>query len=447
VSNNYNRSFNTPGAFITQYWDGHEEENFNITKHRTVNTRSGVTTPNYQELAREGRLPMQPFSYRRYKRHGAQGERVFTDLVGDHDYGTYRNYGDWNAMAGGLSATLVATNGLTSNERDDLFDLANIKALNDIKSQKVNILQDLGEARQTLRLLTSTATRLAGAYNSFRRGNLLEAAKTLGAAKPSRRYRKKYELNVHLDGLKPRKKFGASWRPSDGSVFSPQNLSSLWLEFSYGWRPLVSSVQGAIELFNQQIVSGEIIRAESTFKNYTKEVTTGLFNTYYGWESNWVNESERTYSVKHVCYYSVADVDAVLLSQSGISNPLNLAWELVPFSFVVDWFINVGSFLSSLDATNGLAFSKGCYTTCYKVNAIKTSVSTSTIPEITACHGEQVSTVTDFQLDRVVLSDFPAPRPPGRTQRSLGLNKYLTAVALLTTIVFGKGKQPLYRMR
>jgi hypothetical protein len=447
VPNNYNRSFNTPGVSYTQGWDGEVSENYNITRHRTVDTRSGESTPNFRELKDKGQLPMLPFSYRKYKRHGAQGERLFTDLVGTHEYNTYRNYGDWNAMSGGLSETLCAPSNFTSSEKTAYLDLANTKALNDIKSQKVNILQDLGEARQTLRLLTSTAVRLAGAYQSFRRGNLLEAAKTLGAAKPSRRFRKKYELNVHMNGLKPRKSFGASWRPSDGSVFSPTNLSSLWLEFNYGWRPLVSSIQGAVELFNQQIVSGEIIRVESRSKFYDKKVDTGTFDTYYGWESNWVNESERFYSVKYVCYYTVSDVDAVLLSQAGLSNLPNLAWELVPFSFVVDWFINVGAFLSSLDATNGLAFSKGCYTTAYKINAVRTSISTSTIPEETACSGTQVSTIRDFQLNRIVLNDFPAPRPPGFTSRSLGLNKYLTAVALLTTIVYGKGGKPLYRMR
>jgi hypothetical protein len=37
----------------------------------------------------------------------------------------------------------------------------------------------------------------------------------------------------------------------------------------------------------------------------------------------------------------------------GIFNPLLIGWELVPFSFVVDWFIPVGSYLEGIDALLG----------------------------------------------------------------------------------------------
>jgi hypothetical protein len=277
---------------------------------------------------------------------------------------------------------------------------------------------------------------------------LLGAAKALGAAKPSRRFRKKYEKSKTGLFRDERKRiYGSGTSKFGDSVFSPTNLSSLWLEFNYGWRPLVSSVQGAVELFNQQLVAGELIRVQSIWRTFEDKEDTGTWEVYYGWKSDWINKSECNYSVKHVLYYTVSDVAAVTLSQAGLSNLPNLAWELVPFSFVVDWFINVGAFLSSLDATNGLSFVKGCYTTCYKVNATRTSESISTIPDETACSGTMISTIKDFRLNRYVLTDFPSPRPPSFTQRSLGLNKYLTSVALLTSIVFGGGKQPLYRMR
>lgn len=453
MSNDYNRSFNTPGVHFTKYWDDSVVENTNITKHRTLDTRSGATTPGYIEKAREGTLPMQPFSYRKYMRHGAVGERKFTDLVGTHDYGTYINYGDWNCMSGGISETQASGDFWNASERDSFSDLATVKALGDIKRQKVNILQDLGEARQTLSLLTLTVRRLVSSYKQFRTGNILGAAKTLGSTRPSRRFIKKYRrLMVTRKGLSGRytTKIKTVRRTTgkNDDVFTPTNLSSLWLEFSYGWRPLFSSVQGAIDLFQQQIVSGEIIRVESKYKNHEVKTSTGTFDTYYGWKSDWVNESDHVYTVKHVVYYTVSDVSAATSSQAGLTNLPNLGWELVPFSFVVDWFINVGSWLSSLDATNGLAFVKGCKTTCYKVNSVRTNSSSSTIPTVTACEGVQVSTLRDFRLTREVLNDFPStPWTPSFTTRSLNLQKYLTSVALLTTLVYGKGKRPLYRMR
>jgi hypothetical protein len=41
------------------------------------------------------------------------------------------------------------------------------------------------------------------------------------------------------------------------------------------------------------------------------------------------------------------------LSALGITNPLLIAWEVVPYSFVVDWVLPVGTWLESLDALLG----------------------------------------------------------------------------------------------
>jgi hypothetical protein len=43
----------------------------------------------------------------------------------------------------------------------------------------------------------------------------------------------------------------------------------------------------------------------------------------------------------------------------GVANPASIAWELVPYSFVVDWFVPVGNTLEAMTATAGLDFVKG----------------------------------------------------------------------------------------
>lgn len=49
-------------------------------------------------------------------------------------------------------------------------------------------------------------------------------------------------------------------------------------------------------------------------------------------------------------------------SQYGLNNPSLIAWELVPYSFVVDWFLPVGDYLERLGAFSGLKFSDYSYT-------------------------------------------------------------------------------------
>lgn len=57
--------------------------------------------------------------------------------------------------------------------------------------------------------------------------------------------------------------------------------------------------------------------------------------------------------------YSVASNIVNFAANTGIINPLAVAWEVIPYSFVVDWFLPVGNFLNSLDFDTGLEFSRG----------------------------------------------------------------------------------------
>lgn len=47
------------------------------------------------------------------------------------------------------------------------------------------------------------------------------------------------------------------------------------------------------------------------------------------------------------------------LKRFGLTNPMETAWELTPWSFVVDWVLPVGEWISSLTADAGLVFNTG----------------------------------------------------------------------------------------
>jgi hypothetical protein len=50
----------------------------------------------------------------------------------------------------------------------------------------------------------------------------------------------------------------------------------------------------------------------------------------------------------------MANTGSYLLESAGLVNPLSIAWELLPWSFVVDWFIPVGNTLEAMTAGYGL---------------------------------------------------------------------------------------------
>ena len=49
-------------------------------------------------------------------------------------------------------------------------------------------------------------------------------------------------------------------------------------------------------------------------------------------------------------------------SRLGFTNPLSVTWELLPLSFVADWFYPISDYINSLDATLGWDFMGGSCT-------------------------------------------------------------------------------------
>jgi hypothetical protein len=101
------------------------------------------------------------------------------------------------------------------------------------------------------------------------------------------------------------------------------------------------------------------------------------------------------------------------MSQLGMANPLSLAWELLPYSFVVDWFLPIGQFLSSLDYALGLEFRYGWMTVQHRQ---------SWNSRLTRTHGTQFGFEADwsggtgngkgFYMHREALHSFPFPPLP-----------------------------------
>jgi hypothetical protein len=60
--------------------------------------------------------------------------------------------------------------------------------------------------------------------------------------------------------------------------------------------------------------------------------------------------------------YTIASKLTQFLAQTGFTNPVNLAWEVLPYSFVLDWLLPVGPWLTTLSAYDGLSFVDGFVT-------------------------------------------------------------------------------------
>lgn len=185
-----------------------------------------------------------------------------------------------------------------------------------IKDAKANAAIALAERKQTLSLVSSSIGTILKTYRSFRGGTIF--------------------ANIIRGVQTPR-------------TVKEKELANRWLEYSFGWKPLMADIYGFTEEINQSLREG-FPRYEATSQTVRKgsnSATIGRFGTSF-------HSFEETVSMRVKARYQVKNAAVKRLSQLGITNPLEVAWELVPFSFVIDWFIPVGDFISSLDALVGV---------------------------------------------------------------------------------------------
>lgn len=137
---------------------------------------------------------------------------------------------------------------------------------------------------------------------------------------------------------------------SDASVASIKAAGSLWLSYRYGLMPLLYSTQDAVTALSYSGKNSTIeTEAQVTFKQgYTlADVTSDTFDTAY---SFWI--TVRQYHIGHFSYRLKAKMSWHDSFKDRLRlNPiqqLTTAWEVVPFSFVIDWFYDVNAWLTRL---------------------------------------------------------------------------------------------------
>ncbi len=213
---------------------------------------------------------------------------------------------------------------------DSMRSEAATKALLKIADQKAGIGENLATFRQTLDLLHKPGWNLVNAIrNMFKNPEL-------------------------------RPFFYKSARDIRHAKELTRGAAQTYLEYVYGLKPLMSDVKGVVDL---AIASGA--------------KTLLLYGDGYSYQQGQLNNVSYTdFSAQAITGLTSSDERAKAhckiwgridpncpglrsLNQLGLINPLSLAWELVPFSFVVDWVLPIGPCLQALTAPAGLIFVDG----------------------------------------------------------------------------------------
>lgn len=134
-------------------------------------------------------------------------------------------------------------------------------------------------------------------------------------------------------------------KPSKKVLQTPgsKRLADNWLELQYGWLPLISDIYDVIDA----VGSGMARRGMKVSKKSSEVVRQGALQTPVTSRAGFSGV--------------VSNEAAFNLNQWGLLNPANIAWNLVPFTFVIDWFLPIGRTLGALTGTAGLSQVMGWY--------------------------------------------------------------------------------------
>lgn len=140
---------------------------------------------------------------------------------------------------------------------------------------------------------------------------------------------------------------------------SVSEISSLQLEYSFGWKPAVSDIYAACNVLCQPVPGGPVKGTGSEDYSYAYVPDNGggeVFST--------------TAHCKMGANVYVTNPDLYLMQQLGIANPALIAFELIPFSFLGDWAFDIEGFLRSLTDWLGCEV-RDAYTTLSAKTTVK----------------------------------------------------------------------------
>lgn len=281
-------------------------------------------------------------------------------------------------------------------------------ALEKLKAQKVNLGVMFGERKQTAALFVDTIENIARSIRKFKRVNPRDWQKVVRGSKPR--------------GIRN------------------SRIPAKWLELQYGWKPAMSDLYGACEALAYRELDGDRYHITVTKMVGTQTIRTftNSFDTS-GYDLDWKDRTDLGASISLT--YDMDNSFVRSLAQAGVTNPLEIIWELTPYSFVLDWALPIGEWLGLMDAATGWSFRGGSISRLRKEFSVpyctrKARKGNDPGYETTRVEGLDRIKRIAWGFTRTVLYSSPLPRIYLKNPVSLG--HVANATALLATALTGQ---------
>lgn len=211
-----------------------------------------------------------------------------------------------------------------------------------------------------------------------------------------------------------------------------KSTGGLWLEYWLGWAPTIADVETTLEVlayeFPYEKVKG--LRAGSYKRSYGSTSSPDFVGgTLHVWRA------QAQCSVKISTHARVSNPSSYLSNRLGTNNLLDIAWQAVPLSFLIDWKLGLSNHLQRFTALDGVELSQTSVSTKLLWNASGTMTNS---PEWVAAGYPSYGPYSDetFEFER---STGPVDVPPyyPNELHGLSVSRGTTAISLVLQLLRG----------
>jgi len=130
-----------------------------------------------------------------------------------------------------------------------------------------------------------------------------------------------------------------------GGKHTVKAASDAWLAWRYGWEQLGYDILNVASLIKEPF-RGLILTGQSGKSTKTSSSGSGVIYTGSDFVrgENWTIYHDFSHRARVLCRWKGQTVNALI-------DPLVTIWETIPYSWVADWFVNVGDILAAWDVS------------------------------------------------------------------------------------------------
>lgn len=120
-----------------------------------------------------------------------------------------------------------------------------------------------------------------------------------------------------------------------------RKLSALQLEMSFGWLPMIGDVQDALKVLDGPLPYG-LARGTATIRDILSKPSPNYFT------------HKVRFRAEVAAFLQVENPTLDLAQRMGLLDPIGIVYEIIPWSFVANWFFNLEEYLAQMNPYLGV---------------------------------------------------------------------------------------------